>query len=783
MGAPKRVAIVGAGPAGLVAAKTLLHSHPKGTFKPIVFEQTSRLGGIWPIERDERDGLLDPEMPINLSRYSVSFSDLAWESVNLDGALGSDLSRQRGIPPRLPMFPRAWHVGKYLQAYAQRYLPEDTISLNSRVSRTVRENRNGRYVWLVELADSRQEATRISAGSDLADQSEKRNSLEFDHLIIASGFFSKPFTPEIPGLQDFSGRVIHSTQLRGVGDLLKSKGADTASTPGPGPKKHKIVVVGGSISGAETSSNIAFQRSNARNSPSGPQHDTDFEIINLTARPFWPLPYMVPTKPMRDVQSVDGGSTVPEFDPAPSFLPWDLCLYDLSIRPPGPVVVQNAIVERERAHMLNDAFRTLTGRDPAQSDMAEYLVGGGRDRPPYVAITDTYAEFHRTGDITRTIGRLREILPTENGRSTLKISSSSKDIEIRDVSALVLATGFEPHAALRFLPPAVLAQLGHDPTCRTLPLFLHSSSAFNPAVPDLGFVGFYKGPFWGVMEMQARFLGKIWAGDVGSDQYKLDLEKLEGVRAALRASGDIAQFIMGDFSGLVETFAETLNISRGSLGGSSERSGPAVPARYPDGGSDPDQVETIMSSLEAMLDRSYSSGSYVARAVFYGLQGRWHVSRDLRSDLDTYPSGKVIGVAWFHPRQPTDTTHDAEYLYCEEGELTTDTSLKMQVSRRYVYRYDEAAERVSTWFVEPGDGKSVDYPFHELQFTPRRTSADQPGSASRSWSASGYHLCEKDEYHTTYDFRFRGAALDNFEVRYEVKGPKKDYTTATIYRR
>jgi hypothetical protein len=31
--------------------------------------------------------------------------------------------------------------------------------------------------------------------------------------------------------------------------------------------------------------------------------------------------------------------------------------------------------------------------------------------------------------------------------------------------------------------------------------------------PTLGFVGFYRSPYWGVMEMQARFLGKYWEGN------------------------------------------------------------------------------------------------------------------------------------------------------------------------------------------------------------------------------------------------------------------------------
>ena len=57
-------------------------------------------------------------MPTNLSRFTVSFSDLAWQSVNLardpDGAEGSN-----GNGGALPLYPKAWQVGRYLEEYAK----------------------------------------------------------------------------------------------------------------------------------------------------------------------------------------------------------------------------------------------------------------------------------------------------------------------------------------------------------------------------------------------------------------------------------------------------------------------------------------------------------------------------------------------------------------------------------------------------------------------------------------------------------------------------------------
>jgi cation diffusion facilitator CzcD-associated flavoprotein CzcO len=122
----------GAGPSGLVTAKTLIHNYPKGTYSPIVFDARHEVGGLWLTgssetqERHSTDsrGTLDPFMRTNLSRFTVAFSDFSWESA-LNFADG-------------PMFPQARQVGQYLAAYSQRYIPRDMLRLGYRVIKTER---------------------------------------------------------------------------------------------------------------------------------------------------------------------------------------------------------------------------------------------------------------------------------------------------------------------------------------------------------------------------------------------------------------------------------------------------------------------------------------------------------------------------------------------------------------------------------------------------------------------------------------------------------------------
>lgn len=79
----KSIAIVGADPAGLVAAKTLLHSYPLGTFRVLVYEQSPCVSGLWASDSTVRNSLINPEIRTNLTQFTVSFSDLLWEYVNV----------------------------------------------------------------------------------------------------------------------------------------------------------------------------------------------------------------------------------------------------------------------------------------------------------------------------------------------------------------------------------------------------------------------------------------------------------------------------------------------------------------------------------------------------------------------------------------------------------------------------------------------------------------------------------------------------------------------------
>lgn len=70
-----RVAVIGAGAAGLCAARHLL-SRPELFAPPVVYEQTKYVGGTWVYE--EEVGQRQNGMPI----YSSMYRDLRWDLRN-----------------------------------------------------------------------------------------------------------------------------------------------------------------------------------------------------------------------------------------------------------------------------------------------------------------------------------------------------------------------------------------------------------------------------------------------------------------------------------------------------------------------------------------------------------------------------------------------------------------------------------------------------------------------------------------------------------------------------
>jgi hypothetical protein len=75
---------------------------------------------------------------------------------------------------------------------------------------------------------------------------------------------------------------------------------------------------------------------------------------------------------------------------------------------------------------------------------------------------------------------------------------------------VIYATGYSPASAVDFLPEDVKQQLRYDPDSNRLPIILSGWQTMMDTVPDLAVLGFYEGPFWPIVEMQARLTANRW---------------------------------------------------------------------------------------------------------------------------------------------------------------------------------------------------------------------------------------------------------------------------------
>jgi dimethylaniline monooxygenase (N-oxide forming) len=195
----RRVAIIGSGPGGLVAARYLKHHG----FEPVVFEQEHEIGGQWNV-RSPHSGVW-PSMVTNTSRWLTCFSDLALE-------------------PEAAIFPSNCEILAYLKRYARRFEVLSQVRFGTRVE-LIERNPQG-VGWLVR-----------------SNGAEEKNEI-FPHVVVASGRFNKPFIPPLPGLDSFCGQhgVLHSFAYK-----------DPESFRGK-----RVLVIGCAISALEIASDLAM---------------------------------------------------------------------------------------------------------------------------------------------------------------------------------------------------------------------------------------------------------------------------------------------------------------------------------------------------------------------------------------------------------------------------------------------------------------------------------------------------------------------------------------------
>ncbi|XP_071494354.1 flavin-containing monooxygenase 5-like [Diadema antillarum] len=204
----KRVAVVGGGISGLVSIKTCLEEG----FEPVCFEQTDQYGGIWVI-RDEKPSGPCPGARMydclitNSSKEMMCFSDFPFDA---------------DAPPYL----RGDQLLSYYQAYAKRFGLERFIRLNTTVK-------------TVEQSHDFEQSGRWRVRSQMVGREEQEET--FDAVFICTGRYSSQHIPNVSGMADFSGKIMHSGGFK--------NGREFANKT--------VVVVGGSHSAGDVAVDVS----------------------------------------------------------------------------------------------------------------------------------------------------------------------------------------------------------------------------------------------------------------------------------------------------------------------------------------------------------------------------------------------------------------------------------------------------------------------------------------------------------------------------------------------
>ncbi|GKZ19669.1 hypothetical protein AbraIFM66951_003707 [Aspergillus brasiliensis] len=237
----RRIAVIGAGPSGLAAVKYLL---AEKCFERVdVFEKRSSAGGVWNycpgILKEKLTTAvpqLDPNKPLEEPLwYPTGGQDRPKEPVfvsplykTLDTNIPKELMgySDKSFKPDSQVFPKHSAVKKYLDEYAEDI--KSVIQFETQVV-DVRKTEGAPHAWSLTT-------------KNLRDGVEKTHP--YDAVVVASGHFDVPYTPDIPGIQTWN------TAYPGV--ISHSRLFDSAESF----RDKKVIVVGTSASGLDIGNQI-----------------------------------------------------------------------------------------------------------------------------------------------------------------------------------------------------------------------------------------------------------------------------------------------------------------------------------------------------------------------------------------------------------------------------------------------------------------------------------------------------------------------------------------------
>ncbi|KAJ4344030.1 monooxygenase [Ascochyta clinopodiicola] len=253
----KSIAVIGAGPSGLAAAKCVLwYLRAEKAFSNIVlFEQRTRGGGIWNYTSEERDEDL---FTVPQTNPSGKNQEPIWKHALANGSTDHESNHVKGVskdpvfvspmyerletniprglmgfknldwPQDSQLFPKHQTVLKYIEDYGRDI--QDTVRYSTQITDVTPICDDPTSSWSVTSRNLRTSVTTTET---------------YDAVIVANGHFITPYIPEISKIADWNkahpGLISHSKYYRRPEEFARKR----------------VIVVGNSASGADISNQIA----------------------------------------------------------------------------------------------------------------------------------------------------------------------------------------------------------------------------------------------------------------------------------------------------------------------------------------------------------------------------------------------------------------------------------------------------------------------------------------------------------------------------------------------
>eukprot|EP00525_Craspedostauros_australis_P005006 CAMPEP_0198132646 /NCGR_PEP_ID=MMETSP1442-20131203/58751_1 /TAXON_ID= /ORGANISM="Craspedostauros australis, Strain CCMP3328" /LENGTH=502 /DNA_ID=CAMNT_0043793697 /DNA_START=52 /DNA_END=1557 /DNA_ORIENTATION=+ len=271
------VAIIGAGPSGIQAAKAILEAFPKWREEAAiaVFEESGDVGGIWNRDGRNQRGNYTPDLHIAdaASKQAPPFTLPVASSTqpiyeDLSANVPRDLLNFQDMPfPRdVPMFPKPHQLGTYFREYAKRFELSPFIQFHTTVVECTKQQqddgdsqREGASggAWTIMVTPSRN--TQLEHENDTMDTENAKETSQTrfytsKRVLVCTGHHRKAFVPStIAGIRHFRGIALHSSAFQSPEACIASIGSQRRNSP----PALKLLIVGGSISGADIAKTCA----------------------------------------------------------------------------------------------------------------------------------------------------------------------------------------------------------------------------------------------------------------------------------------------------------------------------------------------------------------------------------------------------------------------------------------------------------------------------------------------------------------------------------------------